>query len=86
MFMAGKVIHISDELYEQIQDYCKKHNVPSGQWAREVLERAVSDGVFKPTPIKSENTSPVARKKLPPPPQPNKDDELWTRPPFWKNK
>jgi hypothetical protein len=92
MSMAGKVIHISDELHNKIREYCNKRDIPASQWARRVLENAIgnnSDVTFIPvplTPLKPEDTAPVEKKKLPPPPKPVVDDEIWSRPPFWKGR
>lgn len=74
MNKGGKVVHISDGLHERLRRFCQSHDMTMKEWVEKTLTIALDSPRI-----------PVEKKCMA-----HYDDhveeELWSRPPFWKQK
>lgn len=71
--MPGKVVHVSDFTHKTITNYCSKNNINISEFM---------DSLIKSVLINDSVKIPVSKKELVITNNP-KDEEIWTRPPFW---
>lgn len=89
--MAGKVIHLSDEIHSKMTSFCKEHNLVASQWVESLINRAVDndpplfdkDGNLNKEMTKAVMTEIVKKKEQPQSQPSSSSDDPWSRPPFW---
>lgn len=72
--MSGKVIHLSDEIHSKMMDFCKEHNMSASRW----VESLIDDAIQRTT------ITVVDKKQLPKQEDNINQDDLWSKPPFWR--
>lgn len=91
--MAGKVIHLSDEIHTKMKEFCAEHNLVASQWVESLINKAVKgepplfdkDGELNKEMKKAVVAEIVERKERSEffaPSLPASDDP-WSKPPFW---
>lgn len=71
--MAGKVIHVSDDLHSRIKSYCDACSLNMTKWAAYTLDQAIQNRIV-----------PVPKKKLECFQESVPEKDLLSGPPFWK--
>ncbi len=49
--MAGKVIHVSDDVHAKVKAFCARHDVSPKKWIEALALRAIETGIFDPQKV-----------------------------------
>lgn len=72
--MSDKVVHVTSEVHARLMDFCKRNKIAANKWVSSLIDTTISNS--------DRGIQPVCKKELPKIIV-NKDEEIWSRPPFW---
>lgn len=75
--MAGKVIHVSESIHKMARQYCDMRGLWVSTWVEHLINQAVEGN--KPSDM-------AVRKRGKEKFNSDKDDDVWSKPPFWSGK
>ena len=76
--MAGKVIHVSEFVHQAAKEYCADSGVPLGIWIEQLISHAID--------IKAPIDLSIVKKKKMEEFSDLKDEDIWSKQPFWSDK